>query len=282
MKKVLIYGAGAVGRNSYYRLDDTLYEIIAFVDKNGAVIGTKINGVRVEDIKTVSSLQFDYVLIASISNQQEMRDILIANKISESKILVFTGNRYENDNEVIELQEERYATMRLCVDAIKERNIPGEVAEVGVYKGEFSKYLNKYFPDKKLYLFDTFEGMENDKEVIEITKGQAFKDTSVEVVMNKMVNPSKCVVCKGFFPSTAWGIEEKFCFVSLDTDLYESILAGLKYFYPRLNKGGYIFVHDFGVYTWSGVKKAVLEYCEEMGISYVPINDLCGSVVFVK
>lgn len=40
------------------------------------------------------------------------------------------------------------------------------------------------------------------------------------------------------------GIEDSFCFVSLDMDLYKPTYEGLHYFYPRLNHGGYIFIHD--------------------------------------
>ena len=40
---------------------------------------------------------------------------------------------------------------------------------------------------------------------------------------------------------------EKFAFVSLDTDLYKPTLAGLEFFWPRMSKGGFIFIHDFGL-----------------------------------
>ena len=36
----------------------------------------------------------------------------------------------------------------------------GECAEAGVFEGDFAKWINQYFPDRKLYLFDTFEGFD--------------------------------------------------------------------------------------------------------------------------
>lgn len=70
--------------------------------------------------------------------------------------------------------------------------------------------------------------------------------------------------------------------MSLDCDLYSSILAGLEFFYPRLVKGGYIFVHDFGSYHFEGVKKAVYEYCERQDTSIVPIVDRNLSIIISK
>ena len=55
------------------------------------------------------------------------------------------------------------------------------------------------------------------------------------------------VVIEGYFPETTVGLEdERFAFVSLDTDLYKPIYEGLKFFYPRLNPGGIIFCSRFG------------------------------------
>ena len=53
-------------------------------------------------------------------------------------------------------------------------------------------------------------------------------------------------------------------------DYYKPIKAGLNYFYPRLAKGGYIFCHDF---QYPGVNAAVLEFCRENSVAYVPLSD---------
>ena len=49
--------------------------------------------------------------------------------------------------------------LKYYADEIYRKNIGGNVAEAGVYQGEFASLMNKYFPDRKLYLFDTFEGI---------------------------------------------------------------------------------------------------------------------------
>ena len=55
----------------------------------------------------------------------------------------------------------RLREIELLIDEIKYKNLPGAIAEVGVYRGEISAFLNKLLPEKKIYLFDTFEGFTN-------------------------------------------------------------------------------------------------------------------------
>ena len=65
-----------------------------------------------------------------------------------------------------------------------------------------------------------------------------FSDTSIDIVLSKLLNSERCFIKKGFFPETAKGVETNFAFVSLDVDLFAPTLAGLEYFYPRLERGG--------------------------------------------
>jgi O-methyltransferase len=55
----------------------------------------------------------------------------------------------------------RLSTLELISFEIVKKDLKGNVAELGVYKGKFARYLNHFFPDRKLYLFDTFEGFDN-------------------------------------------------------------------------------------------------------------------------
>ncbi len=181
----------------------------------------------------------------------------------------------------------RLATLELVSYEIAKKDLEGSVAELGVYKGKFARYLNQYFPSRLLYLFDTFEGFDNrdiarEKENHFSLGDQDFSDTSVEAVLNGMPHPQKCKPVKGFFPESAKGIEDRFVFVSLDTDLYEPIYNGLHFFYPRLVHGGYIFVHDFNNEVYKGAREAVQKFCLEQNINFLPIPDLGGSVIIMK
>lgn len=181
----------------------------------------------------------------------------------------------------------RISSLELAVQEIYENNVAGSVAELGVYKGEFSKYINRLFPDRTFYLFDTFEGFDQKDVAVDVANShssgtQDFSQTSVESVLAKMQHRDKCVVKQGWFPESLGGLEDRFAFVSLDADLYKPIYEGLEYFYPRLNRGGYIFVHDYNNGEYEGARKAVREFCKQHNIGYTPMTDSWGTAVIAK
>lgn len=180
----------------------------------------------------------------------------------------------------------RHKVLELCSAEIAKNKVPGDVAELGVYKGDFAKRINEVFPNKTFFLFDTFSGfdkkeMEKDQQQFG-TNYQCFSDTTIELVHKQMKYPDLCVFKKGYFPDTANDMDNKFCFVSIDVDLYYPIINGLNFFYPRLERNGYIFVHDFNNKKFKGAREAVIEYCSQNNIGYVPIPDAGGSVIITK
>lgn len=181
----------------------------------------------------------------------------------------------------------RLSTLELISFEIQKRNPGGSVAELGVYKGKFARYLNQFFPDRKLYLFDTFEGFDkrdvaNEKSKNYSPGSQDFSDTSISSVLNQMPFPDRCIPVKGFFPESAAGIDDSFVLVSLDADLYDPIYAGLNFFFPRLAKGGYILIHDFNNDNYKGARRAVEQFCSEQNINFVPLPDSGGSAIISK
>ncbi len=185
----------------------------------------------------------------------------------------------------------RVKTLSLVADEIRENKVPGAVAELGVFKGEFARCINAEFPNRVLYLFDTFDGFEKQEAFIEKNNGScnevfidAFKNVNVKKVMGKMLYPKNVIIRQGYFPKTAKEIEEKFAFVSLDVDFEESTLKGLEYFYPRLAHGGYIFIHDYNYGYFDCIKKAVKTFEEKYRtkLCKVPLCDAIGTLVITK
>lgn len=185
----------------------------------------------------------------------------------------------------------RLRTFELVYKEIMDAGLSGNVAELGVYRGEFSQYLNRAFSDRLLYLFDTFEGFDVKEAADEKQSGNCgdafidrFKETSIDLVMSKMEHPDKVVLKKGLFPDSLQGLEDAFVFVSIDVDFEQSIYEGLKYFYPRLVPGGYIFIHDYNSASLIGVRKAVqrFEMDEDIQLCKCPIADMEGTLVITK
>ena len=164
-------------------------------------------------------------------------------------------------------------------------DVPGAAAELGVYRGGFARCINALLPERTLYLFDTFEGFDK-TEAKDTAAGfvQAHRNTGADHVLRLMPHPEKVIIRQGLFPASLGGLEERFALVSLDVDLEESTLAGLRWFYPRLNAGGYLLLHDYNAPRLPGVKKALLRYEAERGqrIPAVPLCDVNGTLVLCK
>jgi len=211
--------------------------------------------------------------------------ILQKKKIFVSSSLAYLHRKRDIDQNYFDYI--RLSTLELISFEINQKKLAGNVAELGVFKGKFAKYINNYFPDRLLYLFDTFEGFdprdvqsENEKKFS--SGDQDFSDTSVESVLKRMPFPQQCQIVKGFFPESAKNIDDKFVLVSLDADLYEPIYNGLEFFYPKLVSGGYILIHDFNNDAYPGSRRAVEEFCKIYNVNYLPISDLGGSAVILK
>lgn len=181
----------------------------------------------------------------------------------------------------------RFFSWWLQADRLEREKIPGDFAEVGVYKGESARALHLMGPERKLHLFDTFEGFERSDLASE--RGEAasytsrhFADTSVRAVLDRIRGGSQIVIHKGVFPETAAEAEGiRFALVNLDADLYRPTKAALEFFYPRLAPGGVIFIHDHN-FRWEGIKKAVEEFTALTGVVPILLPDPDSTVIFVK
>ena len=175
----------------------------------------------------------------------------------------------------------RLATLELLCRRLEE--VPGAAAELGVYRGFFARCINGLMPERRLYLFDSFEGFSEDACASESFQA-AHRNTAVEKVLSVMPHPGSVTVKPGFFPESLEGLEERFCLVSLDVDFYRTTLDGLRYFWPRLEKGGYLMLHDWGNPALAGVRQALEDYEAELGyrIPAVPLCDVGGSLILCK
>ncbi|MBC8044672.1 MAG: class I SAM-dependent methyltransferase [Rhizobacter sp.] len=180
----------------------------------------------------------------------------------------------------------RMAMISLAIHRLESEGVAGSFAELGVFRGETSKFIHHFAPHRKFFLFDTFKGFDT-RDDAEANADTRFLDTSAQKVRQHIAStmpPERLIFREGYFPETAAGLEqERFAFVMLDVDKYAPTLAGLEFFYPRLLSGGYIFIHDFNSpeSDW-GVSKAVNLYMQGKPEKLVDIPDAWGSVLLRK
>ena len=176
----------------------------------------------------------------------------------------------------------RYASLALAIARLENDGVAGDFAEIGVYRGVTSSFIHRQAPDRTLYLFDTFEGFP--EQDLEGEKDQRFKDTSQQGVEALIGDTRNIVFRKGYFPETAAGLEDKrFSLIMLDVDLYLPSLEVFRFFYPRMTRGGYFFMHDFNSPEANrGISRAAFEFLADKQEMLVEIPDFHGTAMFRK
>lgn len=280
-KTVMIYGAGQCGKmiRTYIKGE---WNILGFIDRRADLRGGNEDGLPVISPEKITEYDPDLIIVAVLNTEQ---NLLILDQLREKG---FDRERIVSVKSMKEYLDARFSAARLIASEINGRGIPGAAAELGVYRGEFAALINELFPDRSLYLFDTFEGFDEKDLNIEAAekfsraRAEDFRDTSIDTVRERLPHPERAIFRKGWFPDSAAGIEENFAFVGIDADLYKPVYEGLKYFYPRMNQGGYILIHDYNSLQFKGAGHAVRQYCDENNLYVVPLSDMHGSAVIIK
>jgi O-methyltransferase len=181
----------------------------------------------------------------------------------------------------------RFYNFWFQIERLKNDNIIGAFAELGVYQGETAKIIHEMDNTRIFHLFDTFTGFEKDDLKPETGEAatysaKSFADTNEKKVLQHINGNSNIILHKGHFPDTTAGLEnEKFAFVNIDADLYNPIKEGCNYFYTRLSPGGVIIIHDYN-HKWEGAMKAVKEFAGVIPENIIEVPDKHGTVMIIK
>jgi len=184
--------------------------------------------------------------------------------------------------------KERIIALRQSVEYVARHEVPGDIVECGVWKGgsmmAVARTLLEIGARRKLYLFDTFDGMSCptgvDKDfqgdaAAELMAAEEKKEGSIwayspieEVKRNLRTtgyDEGQIVFVKGKVEDTLpANAPERISLLRLDTDWYESTYHELVHLYPRLSVGGVLIIDDYG--HWEGARKAVDRYISERNL----------------
>ena len=161
----------------------------------------------------------------------------------------------------------------LLQNLAETENISGDVVEFGCYMGDTSVKMAEAmqdWPDKWLWLYDSFEGLPEKTAEDKSGDGWAFrpgelKANAVSVASKfKKLSLPEPVIMKAWFNELDpdEDLPKQISFALLDGDYYESIKTSLNLVAPKLNKGGKIVVHDYRNSALPGSAKAVNEFLE--------------------
>jgi len=170
-----------------------------------------------------------------------------------------------------------YANINIIL-ALVERvaSVPGDQAECGVFRGSTlvptAIFLKQNKIKKHLFGFDSFQGFDESvtKDMAlggskdEQRKVGGFSETSEELVGGKLrlfgAEGSVTLVPGYFHNSLPACANNRFSFVHLDCDTYDSYKECLSFFYPRLNRGGVVLFDEYNDPAWPGCNMAIDEF----------------------
>ena len=154
--------------------------------------------------------------------------------------------------------------------------VEGDLAEVGVFRGTSAKVICEAKGDRPLHLFDTFEGLPATSRFDSGFQAGQYA-CSLDSVRDYLKDFTNVQFYRGYFPTTGEPIKSLgFSFVHLDVDLFESTVAALEFFYPRMNPGAILISHDY--VEFAGVRRAFDEFFEH---KTEPVIELSGNQCLV-
>jgi O-methyltransferase len=146
--------------------------------------------------------------------------------------------------------------------------LSGAGAECGVYKGGsawlLAEAFRRFSPQKKLFLFDTFEGMPAADPIRDLHRMGDFNDTSFGAVRDCFNGHENVFINKGLFSETLRSVDNHvFSLVHADCDIYTSVKECCEFFYPRMVSGGIIVFDDYGFDSCPGAKLGIDEFFDD-------------------
>lgn len=164
--------------------------------------------------------------------------------------------------------------------ALRTKHLPGDLAEVGVYKGGSAAVIASAAGSMKaLHLFDTFAGIP-ESCVMGGHRAGDFNDPDASLgAVRAFLRGLPVVFHPGVFPGSATKAADRtFSMVHLDADTYQATRAAIDFFLPRMDDGGLIVFDDWEWHACPGVKRAALERFRPSDLSVETPNQAVARV----
>jgi O-methyltransferase len=180
--------------------------------------------------------------------------------------------------------------------ANKFKDVKGVVVECGTWKGGMIGGIAKMLqqPDRKYYLFDSYEGLPDAIE-LDGKQAQAFATdpkmieqydnckADIEFAREAMkISGAKNVeIIKGWFNDTLphFPKNEGIAILRLDGDWYESTMECLDNLFDKVVDGGIIIFDDY--YSWEGCSKAVHDFLSKKK-SVIRIRQFQNTICYIE
>ncbi len=154
----------------------------------------------------------------------------------------------------------------LCWGAKHAMHLDGDFVDCGVHTGIFARaivnYVNFNDSNKKYYLLDTFNGLDekySTEEELKRNKLMGYDNEDTNELFKQVENTFRDFnvnIIKGAVPETLFQVDtDKVCFLSLDMNAAIPEIEALKFFWDRMVSGGIIIFDDYGYANASNDQK---------------------------
>ena len=175
----------------------------------------------------------------------------------------------------------RLDNLRVCIEDVIRRKVPGDLIEAGVWRGGATIFMRAVLKaygvtDRSVWVANSFEGLPAPDPARFPLEARIQKSAIIQSGLHNLAASLDEVrqnfraynllddqvrFLKGWFKDTlATAPIEAIAVMRLDGDFYESTMDGLRGLYDRLSIGGYAIIDDYGEDAWTYCRKAVDEF----------------------
>ena len=183
------------------------------------------------------------------------------------------------------VSDSRIKSLTKCLEIVDADNIEGDFAECGTWRGGLAALMLHYISTgdvrRKLYIYDTFQGMTkptevdggalkmfgehaNDGEFADWCKAGVDEVKATLAEVDKLFE-AKCILVEGKVEDTLnfkANLPYKIALLRLDTDWYQSTKKEFEVLWPLVVTNGIVIVDDYS--DWPGCRMAVDEYLKDV------------------
>jgi hypothetical protein len=175
--------------------------------------------------------------------------------------------------------------------AAHANKLNGDFVECGVWKGFMSsaimRYLNWNKLNKKFFLFDTFEGID-ETQVTQEERGRLHLEhyrkyylPNFEEVKRNFAEFKNVTIIKGSVPDSLRRVEiGPISYLSIDMNNVTPEIQAAEHFWGRIVAGGVILLDDYGFISYEEQKKGFDDFARRKGVEILALP--CGQGLIVK
>ena len=171
---------------------------------------------------------------------------------------------------------DRLENLHGAMNTVLDDKIPGHVIETGVWRGGACIFMrgllkDRGVHDRSVFVADSFRGLP-EPEYLQDADSKHHLDeclmVSEQTVQRNFaaydLADDQVQIVPGWFKDTLPPLDFPFAIIRLDGDMYGSTMEALNALYPRLSKGGFCIIDDYGL---EACRKAVDDYRAEHRIN---------------